>query len=610
MANGNGLTGELEPFAAAVRRLSGGTLRIEFKSAWREGTPGYETGVIGDVKAGKADLAWAGSRAFDSVGVAAFDALHAPLLIDSYALERRALQSPLVREMLGGLKPLGVVGLGILPGPLRKPLGVSRLVGPADYAGKTLAFQRSRVAEQTLRALGARGAEIPFAGAIDAYDGVEQEIAVDRRHGYDAHAKYLTTNVNLWPRPVVIFMNRNAFDKLNGRQRTALHDAARVALPATLAIRAGGGDRRCGEPLPPRRALRHGRQSRPGGAASRGPARLRPARARRADQGRDRADPSHAVPSGLHPGRAGMLQHRLAAARHRQGHADRRRLPRPHHAGGPARRGSLRGEVNPENYGSSKMVLDRGRVTQQQPAGDSAAGTYTVAGHTVTLTFTRSAGGGARTRPGEVWYFGWSLYRDQLTLAPVPGKVSPAPMLRQAVAANRQRALIRNAMMPKGRAGSPAGARSLCRDLDDDPSARSRRAVDAEPPAERLDAISETAQSRPASRVGAAHAVVDDLDDEPACVPVQLDPHERRARVFRGIGERLGAYEVHGGLDGGGEAPGVHTHLDRDRRAAGELRERRGQSAGGQRRGVDPARQLAQLRAGRVELGLHVAQQR
>ena len=59
MANGNGLTGELEPFAAAVRRLSGGTLRIEFKSAWREGTSGYETGVIGDVKAGKADLAWA-----------------------------------------------------------------------------------------------------------------------------------------------------------------------------------------------------------------------------------------------------------------------------------------------------------------------------------------------------------------------------------------------------------------------------------------------------------------------------------------------------------------------------------------------------------------------
>ena len=110
-----------------------------------------------------------------------FDALHAPLLIDSYALERKALESPLVREMLDGLEPLGVVGLGILPGPLRKPLGVSRLVRPADYAGKTLAFQRSRVAERTLRALGARGAEIPSAGAIDALRRRRAAGRVDRR---------------------------------------------------------------------------------------------------------------------------------------------------------------------------------------------------------------------------------------------------------------------------------------------------------------------------------------------------------------------------------------------------------------------------------------------
>src|SRR5215212_7243599 len=152
MANGNGLPLELEAFAAAVARLSNNTVRIEFKNDWRKGSPSYETEVIGDVKAGKADLGWAGSRAFDSVGVPTFDALHAPLLIDSYPLERKALDSPLAGEMLGGLKPLGVVGLGILPGPLRKPLGVSRLLGPADYAGKTLAFQRSRVAELTLRA--------------------------------------------------------------------------------------------------------------------------------------------------------------------------------------------------------------------------------------------------------------------------------------------------------------------------------------------------------------------------------------------------------------------------------------------------------------------------
>ena len=75
------------------------------------------------------------------------------------------------------------------------------------------------------------------------------------------------------------------------------------------------------------------------------------------------------------------------------------------------------------------MVLDRGRLTQQQPKGDSAAGTYTVAGDELTLTFTRSTGGEGRTRPGEGWDFRWSLNRDQLTLKPVDGKISPTPLL-------------------------------------------------------------------------------------------------------------------------------------------------------------------------------------
>ena len=161
MADGNQDTSELEPFAAAVSRLSHGTLRVELKTNWRDGAPDYGTRVIGDVKAGKADVGWSGSRNFDSLGVPSFDALHAPLLVDSYPLERKTLESPLVSEMLEGLKPLGVVGVGILPGPMRKPLGVSRLVGPEDYVGRTVAFQRSEIAKQTLRALGARGAETP-----------------------------------------------------------------------------------------------------------------------------------------------------------------------------------------------------------------------------------------------------------------------------------------------------------------------------------------------------------------------------------------------------------------------------------------------------------------
>jgi TRAP-type C4-dicarboxylate transport system substrate-binding protein len=429
MANGNGGTGELEPFAAAAARLSGGTLRIEFKNAWRDGTADYETGLIGDVKAGKADLGWAGSRAFGHVGVPSFDALHAPLLVDSYALERKALESPLVGEMLRGLKPLGVVGLGILPGPMRKPLGVSRFVRPEDYAGRTLAVQRSQVAQLTLRALGARGAEIPSAGAIDGYDGIEQQVDSIDGNSYDKVDKYLTANVNLWPRPLVVFMNAKAFDGLNGRQRAALRDAARVALPATLAaaqasekggavslcrrgvrfVTAGAADvaalRRAVQPVYDR-LERHAQTK----------AAIEDIQAMRSDAGAIVDAPTCSIPGS--PQRAtGKVTPVDGVYRLHTTPADVRAA------------GATEGEVIPENYGTWEMLLDRGRMTQQQPRGDFAAGTYTVVGDTLTLTFTRTSGGRAKTRPGEVWDFRWSLYRDMLTLEPVEGGVSPAPML-------------------------------------------------------------------------------------------------------------------------------------------------------------------------------------
>src|SRR5436190_17552804 len=77
----------LEAFANQVERLSGGTMRIVAKTKWRHGQSRSENGLIGDISAGKADLGVAGSRAWDSVGVNSFRALHAPLLIDSYALQ-------------------------------------------------------------------------------------------------------------------------------------------------------------------------------------------------------------------------------------------------------------------------------------------------------------------------------------------------------------------------------------------------------------------------------------------------------------------------------------------------------------------------------------------
>jgi TRAP-type transport system periplasmic protein len=432
MANGNGDPLELEPFAAMVARLSGGTLRIDFKNGWRSGTASYEPGVIRDVKAGRVDLAWAGSRAFDSVGVPSFDALHAPLLVDSYALEQAVLRTPLVPEMLEGLDRFGVVGLGILPGPLRKPLGVSRLVRPEDYRGKTLAVSRSHVAEETLRALDARGAEIPAQGKIDGYDGVEQQIASIQGNSYDRVGHYLTANVNLWPRPLVVFMNEKAFRALNDRQRRALSQAARHALAPTLAW-----DRQ-DEQESAATLCRRGLQFVT--ATDDDLASLRRAVAPVYD--RLERDPLT---------RNAVAQ--ITGLRNEVGAGARSETPSCAATAGTSGTGKVSpidgvyrldttraeslaagtpvGDLVSENYGRWRFVFDRGRLYYTQSAEGASRWTkavYTVNGNILTFTVTNYGGEaphGAAEKTGEVFTFRWSRYRDRLTLSPVKGKVSP-----------------------------------------------------------------------------------------------------------------------------------------------------------------------------------------
>src|SRR5215471_10025035 len=222
----NASSGELDGFTSKVWRLSGGTMRIAIKYRWRYGQVKPENGLIGDVRAGKADLGVVGSRAWDSVGINGFRALGAPLLIDSYALQDRVLRSPMIGQMLAGLRPLGLAGIGVLPGPFRKPLGIARpLLKPADYAGVRIGVQQSLVADATMRALGATPVWFPVAGSITGLDGIEEQISAIQGYQYDKVGRYLTANVSLWPRPLVLFANGKTWAALTPAQRSILRQA-------------------------------------------------------------------------------------------------------------------------------------------------------------------------------------------------------------------------------------------------------------------------------------------------------------------------------------------------------------------------------------------------
>src|SRR5215471_19213621 len=111
---------QLTRFANQVAKLSRGTIRIEFRDNWRAGDSDQEVDTIEDVRAGKFDLGWEGARAWDGLGIHNFDPLIAPLLINSYPLERRVFASGLPQKMLASVQRAHVVAIGVLPGPMRK----------------------------------------------------------------------------------------------------------------------------------------------------------------------------------------------------------------------------------------------------------------------------------------------------------------------------------------------------------------------------------------------------------------------------------------------------------------------------------------------------------
>ena len=231
MANVNGELGELAAFDEEVGRVSGGRLKIKWLNEYGSGRDGIpEVNLIRDVSAGKADLGWAGTRVFDELGVPAFNPLHAPMLIDSYELEEKVLGDGLVDPMLESLDDLELQGIGVLPGPLRRPLGKHPLRDRDDWAGDRIGSSGGEQIAAALRALGAtRVLESPH-GTTEGLDGFESHVAAVGDDHF--HFPYLTGNVVLWPRALVLF----AGPQVSPDDLVVLRKAANEAIPETIAV--------------------------------------------------------------------------------------------------------------------------------------------------------------------------------------------------------------------------------------------------------------------------------------------------------------------------------------------------------------------------------------
>jgi TRAP-type C4-dicarboxylate transport system substrate-binding protein len=225
---------QIVAYLVEVQRLSGGTIEFEFRTNYGGAATGpysdAERITIDDVGNGTIDAGWVGARALP-----AFDALHAPLLVDSHDLQVEVFAAGIPQRMAETLDEPGVVGLAVLPGPLRRLVGVDRpLLTPEDFSGQVIAGDASPMFESTMTALGATTVPGVQGQSLEGLDGLLAQFSAVSGNGYHTTAAAVTANLNLWPRPLVVLINEATYESLTPEQQAAFADAAPPAIEPAL----------------------------------------------------------------------------------------------------------------------------------------------------------------------------------------------------------------------------------------------------------------------------------------------------------------------------------------------------------------------------------------
>lgn len=230
---------DAEYFAREVARRTGGSVRIvEGGPRYTSADPDNELRLIRALESGKVKIAYIPSRAWERAGrgVLTFRALQAPFLVDDYDLLRKITTGSVGADMLASLERMHLVGLGLVPSELRRPLGRRPLVSAAGFRDARMRVVSSPTSVSALRALRVTtvtdldSGQTADALAAQQIEGVESAMHPIEENNYVASAPYLPTNVVLFAKTETIVMRRDAFDALAPAQRDALRAAAGAAV--------------------------------------------------------------------------------------------------------------------------------------------------------------------------------------------------------------------------------------------------------------------------------------------------------------------------------------------------------------------------------------------
>ena len=227
-ADGAPYTQDVRAFAAQVEQRSGGAVRIAVDWQRIKWTPESENDLARMVEDGRLDLAWLPTRALANVGTDPLSVLQAPFLIDTPGLASAVATSPIADEILGTLKAEHMVGLGLVPEGIRRPVGYTDpLISLSDYEDRAIRVPKSDVAYELFAVLGA------LPSISETYDrGAAGESLTAAESGPEWRdsipaPSVITADVGFYPKFDVIVSSDRLWSGLTESQRSALAGAAK-----------------------------------------------------------------------------------------------------------------------------------------------------------------------------------------------------------------------------------------------------------------------------------------------------------------------------------------------------------------------------------------------
>jgi TRAP-type transport system periplasmic protein len=233
-AQGAPYTEDLERFTARVEDLTDGEVRLEVDDQLIPWTPTSERTVTEMVQDGDVDLALIPTRVFDTMGISGFEALQAPMLIDSPELAAAVASSDIAGTMLEGLDRHGLVGLGLVFEGLRRPMALNgAITGAGDFEGRLVRVPASDVSDRVFEALGAvpdHGADHLVATNGEPYALVETELEVaDTDY---SPGSTTTIDLVLFPKYGALLAQPDVLGDLTDEQVDAVRQAAEDTVAA------------------------------------------------------------------------------------------------------------------------------------------------------------------------------------------------------------------------------------------------------------------------------------------------------------------------------------------------------------------------------------------